>query len=45
MKTYKISLECDEKTAQQLIRTDGKRVGDLWLNIITVMDDETGEVE
>jgi hypothetical protein len=45
MTTYKISIECDEATANQLIAMDGRVLGDKFINIITVMNDETGEVE
>jgi len=36
MKTYKITLECDEATAKQILAIDGKVLNDRWLKIIAV---------
>jgi hypothetical protein len=35
MKTYTITLECDEHTGELLLAIDGKEVNEAWLKIIT----------
>jgi hypothetical protein len=43
MKTYTITLECDEYTGKQILAIDGKELNDKWLKIITSEKKENKE--
>lgn len=44
MKTYTITVECDERTAKQILGVNGKVVNEQWLKVITTDIKDDGKV-